>query len=242
VTAFAVAAGYRPASAANPFVWGPALKELLGAKSAAKRLKRQNTGSTGHYPALAYERLPELMQRLRALDTLAARATEFAILCAARTGEVLGADWGEFDLAEAVWSIPASRMKAARPHRVPLPSRGVEILKKLRHRGGNKPFPLGHNAMLRCLADVWGPGLTTHGVARSTFVDWCHEQSAFPATVINMCLAHVVAGVEGSYRRGDLFERRRALMEQWSRYCESPPREESTANVTPIRPGAKVTP
>ena len=174
-----------------------------------------------HLAALAYAELPVFMAELRARDSISARALEFTILTAARTGETIGAAWDEFDLKTKTWVIDAARMKAGRPHKVPLCDRAVEILRGL-PRHGSKPFPLSNMGMLELLRGM-RPGHTVHGF-RSTFMDWAHERSAFPKVVIDMALAHTIGDkVEAAYRRGDLFEKRRKLMEAWAKYCTDKP-------------------
>jgi integrase len=231
VLAYAIAAKYRKREDGNPARWDGHLEELLGSKSKAQQAKRARTKKTGHHPALPYREAGEFMTALRRLYSLSARALEFTILTAARTNETIGATWTEFDLAEKVWTVPASRMKAGKEHRVPLCERAVEILQELRGRKG-RLFPLSNMAMLQCLRGL-RPGLTVHG-CRASFTDWAHEQTAFPKIVIDMALAHAVADkVEAAYRRGDLFEKRRKLMAAWGEYCAKP--LPAGAAVTPLR-------
>jgi integrase len=163
---------------------------------------------------LPYRELPAFMAELRAQDGLAARALEFAILTAARTGEVTGANPKEFDLRHAVWTIPAARMKAKREHRVPLSSRASEIA-----RESECEFPLSNMAMLMLLRRMGRTDLTVHGF-RSTFRDWAAEEANAPRELAEMALAHTIgSNTEAAYRRGDLFERRRELMNAWDKYC-----------------------
>jgi len=170
------------------------------------------------------------MTELRSRDSISARALEFTILTAARTGEIIGATGGEIDLNAKTWTIPAERMKAGKEHRVPLSERAVEILREL-PREGEKVFPLSNMAMLELLRGM-SPGHTVHGF-RSTFMDWAHEQTAFPKVVIDMALAHTVPDkVEAAYRRGDLIAKRARLMQAWCDYCSRP---QSAAHVVPLR-------
>jgi integrase len=165
---------------------------------------------------------------LRAREGVSARALEFTILTAARTSETIGARWPEFDLATRVWAVPAERMKAKREHRVPLSDRIVAILSALPHHRGN-PFvflgataakPLSNMAMLELLRGI-RPGYVPHGF-RSTFRDWAAERTNFQNHVVETALAHVISDkVEAAYRRGDLFDKRRKLMDAWSTYCAS---------------------
>jgi integrase len=149
---------------------------------------------------------------------------EFTILTAARSGEVYGATWQEFDMGEAVWTIPANRMKAAEEHRVPLSQRALEIIKQLsEHKTSDYVFagrsnkPMSNMAMAMLLRDM-APGTTVHGM-RSAFRDWAGEMTHFPREVAEMALAHKVGDqTERAYRRGDALEKRRELMQQWHHY------------------------
>jgi integrase len=152
---------------------------------------------------------------------------EFAILTATRTGEVIGARWSEVDLRYRIWAVPKERMKAKREHRVPLCDRAVEILKGIDRRGdfvfGSAVTgkPLSNMALLELLRGI-RPGLTTHGF-RSTFRDWAAERTNFPREIAEMALAHTISDkVEAAYRRGDLFEKRRKLMEAWAGFLAKP--------------------
>lgn len=213
----AKARGHR--SGENPARWRGHLDQLLP--------KRQRL-SRGHHKALAYDALPAFMADLRSGDAVAANALEFLILTAARSGEVLGANNDEIDLEKRFWTIPAERMKAGREHRVPLSPRAVEIVKAMQALGrapflfpGPKPkAPLTSMAMAMLLRRMKSD-VTVHGF-RSTFRDWASETTSFPHEVCEMALAHTIANkAEAAYRRGDLFEKRRKLMEAWARYCAS---------------------
>jgi integrase len=231
VIAYSIVAKYRRREDGNPAVWSGHLDELLGSKAKAQKAKRAHTGKSGHHPALSYKHVPDFMHSLRRLDSLSARALEFTILTAARTSEVIGATWDEIDFTEKTWTVPADRMKMRRQHKVPLSDRALEILKSL-SRHGNRVFPLSDMAMLQCLRGLW-PGLTVHGF-RSTFMDWSHEQTATAKVVIDMALAHAIGDkVEAAYRRGDLFERRKRLVQQWSEFCRQPIATDAT--ITPLR-------
>jgi integrase len=152
---------------------------------------------------------------------------EFTILTAARTGEALGARWSEIDLATKVWTVPAERMKGGRQHRVPLSAEAVAVVEKLEAtRQGEFVFPgqraggpLSNMALLMTLRRMGHGDLTAHGF-RSTFRDWAAETTAYPGDVVEMALAHAVGSkVEAAYRRGDLFDKRRKLMEAWGKFC-----------------------
>jgi integrase len=232
VLAFAIVAKYRKREDGNPARWDGHLQELLGSKAKAQAAKRERTGKSGHHPALPYKDAPEFMAQLRRLDSPSARALEFTILCAVRTNETIGAKWSEIDFEERTWIVPSGRMKMGREHRVPLSDRAVEILRGLK-RHGDRVFPLSNMAMLQCLRGLW-LGLTVHGF-RSTFMDWAHEQTAFAKVVIDKALAHAINDKsEAAYRRGDLIEKRKRLMEAWSEYCCGKPTATS-ATIMPMR-------
>ena len=181
------------------------------------------------------------MTELRQRDAIAARGLEFAILTAARTGEVIGARWPEINCAERVWIIPGERMKAGRDHRVPLSKPAlaiVDAMAGIRHgdfvfAGGQAGQSLSNMAFLMLLRRMKRSELTAHGF-RSTFRDWAAERTNFPAEVAEMALAHTVDDkVEAAYRRGDLFEKRRQIMEAWAEFCAAPLTNDHT--IVPIR-------
>jgi integrase len=214
--------GYRMGE--NPARWRGHLDKLLPARAKVKTVE--------HHTALSFDQLPDFIAALRNEDGMAARALEFAILTAARTGEVLGAKWGEIDLDEKIWTVPAERMKAHREHRVPLSKPALTILKALQKdnstdehfvfASGAPDRPLSNMAMLMLLRRMGHDELTVHGF-RSTFRDWCAERTNFPSEVAEMALAHTVSDkVEAAYRRGDLFAKRRALMDQWATASTAP--------------------
>jgi len=200
----------------------PARREYIKA-----RLGKIQKGN-GHHAALPFVEAPAVIANLRKRDSVSARALEFTIQTAARTGETIGATWDEIDLKKRLWIIPAERMKADREHRVPLSDRAVDILKALPHRDGyvftgtNKK-PLSNMAMLELLKGL-RPGITTHGF-RSTFRDWAAERTSYPEFVIEMALAHAVGDdVVKAYKRTDVFAKRAKLMAQWSAYLAKPVR------------------
>jgi integrase len=207
-------------SGENPARWKGHLDKLLPKPTKVKKAR--------HHAAMPYAELPAFMQTLRAADGLGRKALEFTILTAARTSEVTGADWNEFDLAAGVWTIPAGRMKAGKAHAVPLVPRAVEILAS-RSRDA-RPFELSENGMLFLLQRQPPRGLgqpyTVHGF-RSTFSDWAHETTGFPNHVIEMALAHTIRNkAEAAYRRGDLLTKRRELMSEWASHVSSPSTQE----------------
>jgi integrase len=171
-----------------------------------------------HHAALHYSEIPAFVKELHERDGFAAEALEFLILTAGRTGEVIGAKWPEFDLKARVWTVPATRMKSGREHRVPLSDRAVEILRGL-PRDGDRVFPLSNMAFLQRLKRMKRGDITAHGF-RSSFRDWAAETHDASRDVAEMALAHAVSDkTEAAYRRGDLFEKRRKLMVDWARFC-----------------------
>jgi integrase len=210
--------GYR--SGDNPARWRGHLEALLPKKSKVRAVK--------HHVALPYSEVSDFMTKLRGRSGVAARAFEFMILTAARTSEVIGATWSEIDFQARTWTIPPSRMKAAREHRTPISEPVLAILERMKEQGQSDlifPGPAGrlsHIAMLRVLERMGRGDLTAHGF-RSTFSDWCAECTGYPAEVREMALAHAVSNrVESAYRRGDLFEKRRALAAAWAKFCDTP--------------------
>jgi integrase len=240
VLAYAVAAGYRRREDGNPARWDGHLQELLGNKARAKRAKRERQGRGDNFAALPYADLPAFMTELRNNNALSARALEFCILTAARTGEIIGAPWQEFDLQAAVWTVPGSRMKAGRTHRVPLCERTLGILRECpSHREGGRgtgPFALSRQAMLELLRGMRGRGPSVHGF-RAAFKTWCSEMTRFDKDTVEAALSHRLGdnATEAAYQRGDLFAKRQRLMEAWCKFCASTPAKAGT--VTPMRRG-----
>jgi integrase len=217
----------------NPARWRGHLDKLLPARGAVRTVK--------HHAALPYGELPAFMAELRDRDGISARALEWTILTAVRTSEAIGARWSEIDQCARSWTIPAERMKARREHRIPLCPRALEILSLLPREGSfvfpgaRKGVPLSNMAMLELMRGM-KPGYVPHG-CRSTFRDWAAETTNYPNHVVEMALAHVVGDkVEAAYRRGDLFEKRRRLMNEWARYCSRPARP--VAQVVPLHRNA----
>jgi integrase len=215
--------GYREAG--NPARWRGQLDKLLPAKSKV-RVPR-------HHAALPHREVPAFMTVLRAQEGTAARAFEFAILTCARTSEALSATWAEVNLDGQAWTIAASRMKSSREHRVPLSSRALAILKEMRllapgsgadafiFPGAKHGRPLSNMAFLTLLRRMGRGDLTAHGM-RASFKTWASEETPFPRDVIERALAHVTGNrAERAYERGDLFKKRRALMEAWAAFCGS---------------------
>jgi len=218
----------------NPARWRGHLDKLLPKRSRARKVQ--------HHPALPYAELPGFMAKLREAEGLAACALALCILTATRSSETLEARWSEIDMDARVWTIPASRMKAGREHRVPLSAEALKLLKLLKPQKrqkvefvfpGAKPGrPLSNMAMLQVLRRMKRTDIVPHGF-RSTFRDWCAERTNYPREIAEAALAHVNADkAEAAYRRSDLFDKRRQLMTQWSAYCSSPP---AAGKVVPIR-------
>jgi integrase len=213
--------GYRTGD--NPARWKGHLSEVLPA--------RGQVAKVNHHAAMPFAELPSFMAELRKREGVPARALEFAILSAGRTGEVIGAQGNEIDLGEKTWMIPAGRMKGGKEHKVPLSERAIELLRGLPTEDGNGFVFLGprggsglsNMAMTQVLKRMDRGDVTVHGF-RSSFRDWASETTNFPNHVVEMALAHVVGDkVEAAYRRGDLLVKRRQLAEAWSKYCTSPP-------------------
>jgi integrase len=202
----------------NPARWKGNLEHVL-----------RDTAEVKHHEALPYDQIPEFMSRLRARNSPAARAFEFAILTAARTGEALGCRWDEIE--GDTWSIPAERMKEGRAHEVPLSPRAVGIVKAMprvsdfvftsidKRRPGKQ---VGRDAFKDILKGMEVTEATPHGF-RSTFADWAADNTAYPQEVREQALAHAIPSkVEAAYRRGSLLEKRRRLMAAWAEYCNRP--------------------
>ncbi len=204
----------------NPAVWRGHLAALLAPSSKVKRVK--------HHAAQPWAKMGEFVAKLRAMEGISARALEFTILTAARSGEVRGATWSELDLRNRVWTVPAARMKAQREHRVPLSASAVALLKKLptlegEHLvfpGPRSGRPLSDMSLSAVLRRMGRKDITVHGF-RSAFRDWAAETTLHHPDLVEFALAHTIANkVEAAYRRGDLLEKRRELMEDWAAWCK----------------------
>ncbi|MEF3058717.1 integrase arm-type DNA-binding domain-containing protein [Ralstonia solanacearum] len=209
----------------NPAAWRNHLDTLLPKPSAVQKER--------HHEALPYRAINAFIQELREQPGVAPRALEFTILTAARTGEVIGAEWGEIDLVNNVWTVPAGRMKASKEHAIPLSAHAVGILKEMQAArdadddcefifpGWSGDKGLSNMSMLKLLKNMGHSGLTVHGF-RSTFRDWAGEQTHHAREVIEHALAHQLKDkAEAAYQRGTLFERRRVLMADWAVYIET---------------------
>lgn len=223
----AKARGYRQGE--NPARWRGHIAQILPARS---RLTR------GHHKAMAYDAIPAFVCAIRAREAMAALALEFVILTATRTSEVLGATWAEVDLDKAIWTVPASRMKAGKEHRIPLSPRAVEILEAVKSLEKDYLFPTDKGGKLSTMAMSMllrrmKLDCTVHGF-RSGFRDWAAECTGYAHEVCEMALAHVIGNKsEAAYRRGDLFDKRRRLMADWASFCSTI--ASNADNVRPIR-------
>jgi integrase len=205
----------------NPARWKGHLDNALPKPSKVTKVK--------HHEAMPYAELPGFIRELQTKTAVGARALEWTILAASRSDESRGAEWSEIDIEKRIWTIPASRMKVDADHRVPLTDRMVEILSSQRSQphngalvfpgqGGSKKLAIG--TMWHLLRAIRSSSETVHGF-RSSFRDWAAEQTAYPSDVIEMALAHTINNkVEAAYRRSDLFEKRRALMSDWAKFCD----------------------
>ncbi len=227
VLSYAIAHGYR--SAGNVAAWS-VFKHVAP--------KTSKNGDKPHHAAIRYADMPALMARLRAVDSMASLALQFAILTAARSGEVRGMTWAEIDLDAGMWVAPRARMKARREHQVPLPGAALDILRKLEKVRYGDPFvfpgrrprkPLANASIWSLIKKLagdealkagarWRPrgDPTGHGM-RSAFRDWCGDATSFPREVAEAALAHKIGdATEQAYRRGTALEKRRALMQAWA--------------------------
>ena len=199
------------------------LDKILPKTSKVKRVR--------HFPALPYKQIGVFIKKLRNQSGYSPLALEFKILTAVRTGEIIGAKWGEINIKEATWTIPSERMKAGREHRVPLSSRAIEIIESIKSnrnldehvfKGWKHNTGLSNGAFLALIKKMKITDVTPHGF-RSTFRDWASEEAhQFPGETIELALAHTIKNkTEAAYRRGDQLERRRELMTEWERYIMS---------------------
>lgn len=227
---WATVRGYRQGE--NPARWKGHLEKLLPSRNKIQKVK--------HHDALPYNEIAGFMIELRKRKGVSVLALEFAILTAGRSGEVRGATWTEIDLKNRIWTIPATRMKAGKEHRVPLSDESLAILKKVPRFVGNDfvfPAPRGGQlsdmALTSILRRMGCGNLTQHGF-RSTFRDWAGETTAYPREVIEHALAHQLKDkAEAAYQRGDLLEKRVRLMSDWSKHCLT--KRDSADNVIAIK-------
>jgi integrase len=232
---WATVRGYRTGE--NPARWRGHLDKLLAAPAKVARVE--------HHAALDVDAVPGFISALRQQKGKGARALEFAILTAARSGEVRGATWDEIDLQAGIWTVPGARMKAGREHRVPLSPAALKLLNALpRIEKTTLLFPSSKNTPLSdmTLTEVlrrMKVEAVPHGF-RSTFKDWASERTRYPGEMSEMALAHAIGDkVEAAYRRGDLFEKRRRMMNDWAKFCATPI---TSGNVVPIKKPASQRP
>jgi len=226
---WAKARGYRDGE--NPARWRWHLQHMMAPKKKLRQVE--------HLAALPYDEIGELMAELRERTSIAARALEFLILTAARTNEALGATWDEIDLHTKLWVIQAERMKGGTTHRVPLSPHAVAIVKEMASirqndfvfPGAKQGRPLSSMSLAMLLRRMGRGDITVHGF-RSSFRDWAAETTNFPNHVVEMALAHAIGNkVEAAYRRGDMFDKRKRLMDVWATFCA----RRTSANVVPLR-------
>lgn len=225
---WATVLGYR--SGDNPARWEGCLKTLLPAISKTQRIK--------HHPALPFAQISGFMVQLKKMEGYGARALEFCILTAARSGEVRGATWSEIDMDSGVWIIPKERMKAGKEHRIPLSGAALKLLRELpRMECSEYLFPSPRMKMLSdmsisaVLKRMKVTDITVHGF-RSTFRDWAGETTSFPREVVEHALAHQLRDqAEAAYARGTLLAKRSKLMEAWANYCEEKPQGKNVVNI-----------
>jgi len=221
---YAAARGWRDRNTLNPATWRGHLDKLLPKRSKVARVQ--------HHNALPWREAGAFMQRLRQNGSAGAQCLQFAILTAARSGEARGARWSEVDLAHALWTIPAERMKAGREHRVPLSDAALAVLRDMAQLGSapaalvfpglRASRPLNAETLTAAADAAGGSGATVHGF-RSTFRDWCAEGTHRPRELAEAALAHMVGDkTEAAYQRGDLLAKRKALMEAWAAHCAQP--------------------
>lgn len=228
---WAKARGHRTGE--NPARWKGHLNQLLPALAKKDRVT--------HHEAMPFAEVGGFVAKLREMPGVVARCLEFTILTTARTNEAIKSKPDEFDLDNATWIIPASRMKAKKEHRVPLSPRALQIARNMLDLKGEHLFPgakrgkpISNMAMLQLL-DRMDVRVTVHGF-RSSFRDWAAERTGFPHEVCEMALAHTIPNAaEAAYRRGDLFEKRRGLMKAWADYLDTPQQEGA---VIPLRSAA----
>lgn len=227
----------------NPARWGGQLDRLLPSPTDIKR--QQNGGELPHYPAMPYSEVPAFVADLKRLNSTSAAALRFLILTCCRTSEVLKAEWSEVDLGSRTWTIPASRMKARRKHRVPLSDQAIEVLRSA-PKIANNPFvfpgarhgkPLSGMALLMCMRKQ-GHGVNGEKsdavphAFRSSFADWVGEEMAYTTNLVEAALAHRIDdAVRAAYERGDKYKKRVELMQAWADYCDPA----AASNVVPIR-------
>jgi len=227
VLAWATVSGFREGD--NPARWKGNLDAVLPKPTKLKKVQ--------HHKAIEWEKIGEFVQALRNREESSARALEFLILTATRSGEVRGAVWDEIDLDAKTWTIPAERMKAGREHTIPLCDDALKLLEALsRSEENNYIFPSARGKMLSDVVlakplKAIEEDATVHGF-RSTFRDWCAESTNYPNEVAEMALAHTIGNaVEKAYRRGDLLAKRTRLMDDWCKFINTPAKSGEVVNI-----------
>ena len=219
----------------NPARWRGHLDQLLPARSKVRQVR--------HHPALPYDQIGVFMEKLRGQEPITARGLEFLILTATRTDQVIGARWDEIDSVNAMWIVPRDRTKNGREHRIPLSPAALMIVEGMSEArlgefifpGQHPGRPLSNMAFLQLLKRMGRNDLTVHGF-RSTFRDWAAERTNCPVEVAEMALGHTVGNkVEAAYRRGDLLDKRRRVMNDWCDYCALLPSDTKGQNVVSLR-------
>jgi integrase len=226
---WATARGYR--DGLNPARWRGHLDKLLAAPAKIAKVK--------HYAALPYAEMAGFMKRLRTMEGMGARCLEFTILCATRNGEARLSVWSEIDMEAAVWVIPGDRMKMGKEHRVPLSDAALSLLRALPRMAGtdlvfpaSRGGPMSDMTLVAVLRRMEGVNAVVHGF-RSSFRDWASETTNYPHNVAEMALAHAIGNkVEAAYRRGDLFEKRKLMMQDWAAFCA----KTESGNVVSMKP------
>ena len=208
----------------NPAAWRGHLKEALPARGKVAKVE--------HHPAPAYTEVAGIVAALRAREAIAARALEFGILCASRTGEILGARWSEIDWDAKMWVLPPNRTKSGRQHRAALSQRALELLRELPREDGNDFIFIGAHpgtglppaSLTQILRRLRCTDASVHGLCRATFKTWATECSAFPNELVELALSHAVGDkTERAYLRSDGLRKRFALAEAWAKFCTTPP-------------------
>jgi len=214
----------------NPADWRGGLKELLPARSKLSR---------GHHAAVGYKELPAVIAKLRASPAVSARAVEFIALTAARSNEARSMMWNEVDFQERLWTVPGERMKAGKPHEVPLTDRAITILKErlamrtgdLVWEGDKEGKPISDTALIKIFRATGAGDATLHGL-RSSFRDWAGDETSYPRDIAEAALAHTLKDkTEAAYRRGTALAKRRSMMDDWENYLASP-----SAIASPTKP------
>lgn len=231
VLALAMARGYRP-EGLNPARWKGGLDQVLP--------KPTRVSKVVSHPSLPYAEIPQFMRDLKSREGFAAAALRLTVLTAARTNEVIAAQWSEFDLAEAIWTVPASRMKARKEHTVPLSNAALDLLRALPREGEivfcgmHAGTSISNMSMSALLKRMKRDAVTVHGF-RSSFRTWAADRTAFPDAIVEACLAHVITDpVVKAYKRTTMLDKRRKVMEAWAAFCYSEP-VQSSAKVIALR-------